>query len=210
MIGASEARRGLAAAFFLILALMVLFQVWRLGQAEAASWLAVDYAMRVTVLVLLGVLGNTRGVAFGMTPLRIGQGELSLWLLGGVLIALGFPTVEHFLSGLLPDMRFGFYPRPPHLSAKVIDLTFGIGLTALHEEVFFRRVARAVFHRLGNGLLMVIATSTVFGLFHWWTGPANMLLAGVVGAFLMLLYQRAGALWPAVAVHYLIDFWTFA
>jgi uncharacterized protein len=68
---------------------------------------------------------------------------------------------------------------------------------------------RVVFRSLGDGIGMVAVTSVIFGLFHWWTGLPNMLLATAAGVFLVLLYRRAGALWPAVVAHYLIDVWIF-
>ena len=110
------------------------------------------------------------------------------------------------LSAIMPDVRLGHFPW---LSGgpRWADLTFGLALVAIHEEIFFRRVARFAMRPLGDGGWMVLSSSVLFGLFHWWTGLPNMLLAAIAGAFLMLLYLRAGALWPAIVAHYIIDFW---
>jgi membrane protease YdiL (CAAX protease family) len=112
------------------------------------------------------------------------------------------------IEASLPDIRAGYVPGTTG-GHYLIDLTFGLLLVAVHEEIFFRRVARVVLRPLGDGWAMVGVSSVIFALFHWWSGLPNMILVAVAGAFLMLLYRRAGALWPAVLAHYLMDFWIF-
>jgi uncharacterized protein len=139
---------------------------------------------------------------------RYASTRLVLWLLGAaaLIVLMDDDALWHGLWVLLPDTRFDSYPWVTG-GMKFVDLTFGLVLVALHEEIFFRRVARVVFRPLGDGVWMVLASAFVFGLFHWWTSLPNMLTATVAGAFLMLLYRRAGALWPAVLCHYVIDLW---
>lgn len=203
-------RRGLFVSFVVILALSVPFQLWRSHQADAAAWFSVDYLMRAAVLIALAAARPTRHIAFKARPIQIGKTELVAWfLVAAVLAAIcGYEPLWRIAEALVPDIRLDFPPRTTG-SLYFIDLTFGLMLVAIHEEIFFRRVARVVFRPLGDGKTMVALSSVIFGLFHWWTGLPNMLLAMAVGAFLMLLYRRSGALWPAVLAHYLIDFWVF-
>ncbi|HWA48770.1 MAG TPA: CPBP family intramembrane glutamic endopeptidase [Dongiaceae bacterium] len=201
-------RRGLFISFFAILAMSVCFQLWRMSQADAAAWLSVDYLMRATALIALAVARPTRHLAFKTRPLQIGKAELAAWFLGAATLAAlyGYEPPWHVVEAWSPDIRLDFPPRTRGV-LHFIDLTFGLALVAIHEEIFFRRVARAVLRPLGDGVAMIAISSVIFGLFHWWTGLPNIVLATVTGAFLMLLYRRAGALWPAVLAHYLIDFW---
>lgn len=205
---ASQMRRGLFVAFFAILALSVPFQFWRLNQADAAAWLSIDYLMRTAVLIALAAARPTRHIAFKTRPIQIEKTELVAWFLGVAVLAAicGHEPLWRTAEASVPDIRLDFPPRTTGI-LHFIDLTFGLMLVAIHEEIFFRRVARIVFRPLGDGIGMVAASSMIFGLFHWWTGLPNMLLATAAGVFLMLLYRRAGALWPAVLAHYLIDFW---
>ena len=204
-------RRGLIVSFLAIFALQVLFQIWRLNQDDPRAWLSVDYLMRVAALVALAAARPTRHLAFKPRTLRIGKIELVAWLLGALALAVvcSRETLWKFSSMVLPDLPLGTYPAITG-GSYVMDMTFGLGLVAVHEEIFFRRVARLVFRPLGDGIWMVVATSLIFGLFHWWSGLANMLLATVAGAFLMVLYRRAGALWPAIVGHYLVDLFAFS
>jgi uncharacterized protein len=203
-------RRGLFISFFAVFAFLVPFQLWRLSQADAAAWLSIDYLMRVAGLIALAVARPTRHIAFRTRRLRIGKGELVTWLFGAAALAAlyGYEPLWRMAEASMPDIRLDFPPRTTGV-LHFIDLTFGLMLVALHEEIFFRRVAWVVFRPLGDGIGMVALSSVMFGLFHWWTGLPNMLLATAAGVFLMLLYRRSGALWPTVLAHYLIDFWVF-
>ena len=88
---------------------------------------------------------------------------------------------------------------------------FGLGLVALNEEIVFRRCARHLLQSyLDDGYALVLATSFLFGAYHWWTGFGNIGAAVVIGGLLMMLYRRSGALWPAVLGHYLSDIVNFA
>jgi uncharacterized protein len=63
---------------------------------------------------------------------------------------------------------------------------------------------------LGDGLLLVSATSLLFGAYHWWTGVGNILEAVLMGVLFMLFLQRSGSLWPVVLSHFLTDIADFA
>jgi hypothetical protein len=79
------------------------------------------------------------------------------------------------------------------------------------EEVVFRRCAREVFKPyVGDGMLMVLLTSLLFGAYHWWSGVGNILAAVLMGVLFLLFYRRSGALWPVVLSHYLTDVVSFA
>jgi membrane protease YdiL (CAAX protease family) len=88
---------------------------------------------------------------------------------------------------------------------------FALGLDTYTEEVVFRRCARHVFKPyLGDGLLLVLVTSLLFGAYHWWSGVGNILAATLMGILFMLFYQCSGSLWPVVLSHYLADVADFA
>jgi uncharacterized protein len=167
-----------------------------------------DYAMRIVALALLA-LSPVRAAVFRRETLRVTSGQLvASLLIAGVAIFL-IALVERTLWDILPDLSLGHYPRTMGWLYR-LDLTFGLALVAIHEELIFRRLARLAFSRLGDGRAMIAATSLVFALYHWWTGPLNILMVLLIGAVLMLLYRAVGALWPAMAVHYCVDLYAFA
>jgi uncharacterized protein len=188
---------------------MVAFQVLRLHQHDPGGWLFWDYAGRLAGLAVLAA--TARPVAFGREKLRMPWMQIPLWVLCIVL-------ADHYLGGwirttgndLLPSTVLGHYPQPSGW-LYWFDTVFGIGLVGYSEEVVFRRCARHVFKPyLGDGSLLVLVTSLLFGVYHWWTGAGNILEAVLMGVLFMLFLQRSGSLWPVVLSHYLTDIADFA
>ena len=125
--------------------------------------------------------------------------------------------VDHYLCGwirrtfnsALPSTVLGHYPEP-HGWLLYVDIVFGMALVAYSEELVFRRCARILFQRYARPWVTVLGTSVLFGAYHWWTGVGNIAEAVLIGALLMLFYQRSVALWPVVFAHYLTDVVDFA
>jgi membrane protease YdiL (CAAX protease family) len=205
----SEASATSALGWFAsIFALSVGLQIVRLMQGDPGMWLVVDYTLRAIVLLLIA-LSPLRSAVFRGEPLRVSRVRLLTWMLGAGAAVLLLLWVGDLLRGVIPYLRFGHYPYTTGL-LHLFDLTFGLALVAIHEELFFRRFARIAFRRLGDGFAMILATSVIFGFYHWWAGLPNILVTMVIGALLMQLYRVTGALWPAMVIHYFVDLYEFA
>jgi uncharacterized protein len=190
---------------------MVVSQIVRLQQSDPAAWIISDYAGRLGALAVLFAIPAARTIAFRFEPLRIPRWEVTIWIVGIVL-------ADHYLDGwirrtinaVLPATVLAPYPTVQGW-LHVVDIFFGLGLVALSEEIVFRRCARHLLQSyLDDGYALVLATSFLFGAYHWWTGFGNIGVAVVIGGLLMMLYRRSGALWPAVLGHYLADIVNFA
>jgi len=183
----------------------VAFQVLRLQQTKPGVWLAIDYASRLAALALLAVDPVLRRVVYGRRPLRFRVRRLAAWSAAFVVLHLARVELGPFLYQHLPDMRLGIYPRPSGL-LYLFDMTVGVALVAIHEELFFRRAMRATLAGLGNETAIVAISAVLFGLHHWWTGIPNILGNLVFGILAMVFYRRSGAIWPLMVIHYLDDF----
>jgi membrane protease YdiL (CAAX protease family) len=190
---------------------MVVSQIVRLEQSDAATWIFWDYAGRLGTLAVLGAIPSARTIAFRAKRLRMSRWEAALWVVGIVL-------VDHYLCGwirrtintALPATVLGSYPQA-HGWLHIVDAVFGLALVAYSEEIVFRRCARHLFQiYLNDGYAMVVVTSILFGAYHWWTGIGNIVEAVLIGVLLMLFYRRSAALWPVVLAHYLTDVVDFA
>jgi uncharacterized protein len=189
---------------------MVASQIVRLQQSDPAAWIFWDYAGRLSALAVLGVVPSARRIAFGRERLRMTPWEIGIWIAGIVL-------VDHYLCGwirrtlnsALPSTVLGHYPES-HGWLHYVDIVFGMALVAYSEELVFRRCARVLFQKNVRPWVMVLGTSVLFGAYHWWTGVGNIAEAVLIGAVLMLFYQRSVALWPVVLAHYLTDVVDFA
>jgi len=186
----------------------VLSQTIRLQQTDPGAWLFWDYAGRLAVLAVLAADPAVRRAVYRRDRLKI---SLAIVINGGLLlipISCATWIAAQIYSAALPPLRLGAYPRPDGWLL-LFDLTAGLALVALHEEIVFRRVMREVLAPLGDGRSMALASAVLFGAFHWWTGVPNMVAAGIFGYVAMRIYCRSGALWPLVVIHYLADFWYF-
>jgi membrane protease YdiL (CAAX protease family) len=190
---------------------MVVSQILRLHQSDPAAWIFWDYAGRLGGMAALAAIPSARVVAFRLEPLRVTLWEAAVWIAGLVL-------ADHYLGGwirrtvnaALPGTVLGVYPEAQGW-LHIADGVVGLALVAISEEVVFRRYARHAFQNLlGDGVAMLAVTSILFAVYHWWTGIGNICEALFMGVLLMLFYRRAGALWPAIVAHYLVDMVDFA
>ena len=190
---------------------MVGSQIVRLQQSDPAAWIVWDYAGRLGVLAVLCAIPAARKIAFRFEPLRIARWEVTIWIVGIVLVDHYWGGwIRRTINGALPATVLGAYPEVQGW-LHVLDIFFGLGLVALSEEILFRRCAHHLLKSyLDDGYALVLATSCMFGAFHWWTGFGNIGGAVVTGGLLMTLYRRSGALCTAVFGHYLADVVNFA
>jgi hypothetical protein len=189
---------------------MIASQILRLHQHDAASWLFWDYAGRLCGLAVLAAIPAARAVAFRREVRRLPLWKIALWIAGIVLMCIGMVGLGRIINATFPMTVLGGYPRP-HGWLRFVDLTFGLALVALSEQIIFRRCARRMLQpHLGDGPLLVLATSLLFGAYHWWTGLGSVIGVSMTGALFMLFYQRSVALWPVILAHYFVDLYFFA
>lgn len=189
---------------------MVASQLARLHQTEPVAWILWDYAGRIGALAVLAATPPARAIAFQRERLDASRWELALrsilWL---VVIDAVLKWLPPLVDAAIPGARLDAYPAT-HGWLHVFDVIAGLALVAYHEEIVFRRVARQAFQPwLGDGAAMVVTTSAIFATYHWWSALGNICVAFLLGSALMVAYRRLGALWPVVALHYLIDLGAF-
>jgi membrane protease YdiL (CAAX protease family) len=97
----------------------------------------------------------------------------------------------------------------PHRECLVVllDVSLGLLLSALVEEMVFRRLALAVLP--GPGWARLIASSLLFGLIHWGHGYGHMVETAVFGLGLGAVYLGTGSLRLVFAAHYAVNFLAF-
>lgn len=92
-----------------------------------------------------------------------------------------------------------------------LDLTLGLLLVGIVEELVFRGYALTFLRRFtGNRLLIVLISSVAFGLIHWSLGLHAVLITSLIGAVFMVAYLATRALPPIMLAHFTINFIDFA
>jgi CAAX protease family protein len=146
------------------------------------------------------------------TLLRLGAPDgWRLWIsVGSVLavtVALGVTTVR--LARLtrrkrvkMPTQAATRAPHTRHELAWWAAVSLSAGFS---EELIFRGYLIWVLQPLLGLWGAAILSVVVFAVAHAYQGAAGVVATGVVGGFLTLVVLIFGSLWPAVAIHMLID-----
>ena len=105
--------------------------------------------------------------------------------------------------GAMPEIRSSAWNR--------IDLSLGLLLVGVLEELVFRAYAYTVIRRYTASPAAIVAISAVaFGLIHWSAGLHTVLITAVIGAVFMVVYLQTRSA-PALALaHFAVDFIDFA
>ncbi len=182
--------------------------------ADWRWWLLIDYTA-VKLFPLLLALWLVRGgrmppAAFGLVPqpLPAFLATFLITALAGTLIDQnGYRLIE-----ALPG-----YPElgaMPAITSKVwdwIDLTFGLLMVGVVEELVFRGYLCAFIGRYTrNGAAIVAASCVAFGLIHWSAGLHAVLVTALIGAVFMLVYLRTRSLPAIMLAHFAVDFIDYA
>lgn len=186
-------------------AIMVASQWLRIHQTSTEYWLAADYGGRVLSLAVLVAVGF-RHALLPLDKLAIPLPLAGVWIVGLVVCHLFLlePLRVH-LEAAFPETRLS---SPPQIQGIwfLIDVTVGLALVAVHEEVVFRRWARGLLKPiLGEGLIMIFLSGVVFGLYHWHAGIGNVVSAAAFGCLAMTAYKHMSTIKPVIIAHYLIN-----
>ncbi len=178
-----------------------------------AAWLAADYAVRLVSIAAFVVLARysvlpARDTLLAPLPWRSFAGwSAGLSLLGIVIDQAGW----RIFARLLPDTAFTAFPSPDNPALEIFDLTLGIALVAVTEEVIFRGYFLALFENTLRGRAALVALSALaFGLIHWSQGLHAVLATALWGIPPILCALRTRSILPAVVAHFATDFVSFS
>ena len=171
------------------------------------EWLAVDYGSRfLAVGIILWLLKQKISLPseFGLKriPLRQGLMWMLLLTLTGVLIdQVGW----RFFEKILPHTQLAVMPKIGNPLVRTFDLTFGVALVAVSEEIVFRGYCYSALHSLMRPRLLVPVSALLFGLIHWSTGLHAVISTALWGVLPMVAMIRTGSVVPAMIAHYITD-----
>jgi len=213
--------------------------VWTAMQSGLRLWFG-DLIFRATVLVLFVVwfrvthtsVESSSSFLFLVrddSTKRSTDGiRLALWTVATIIycVAVDQALGPFLASRLHSKPRFMF----PQLggSFQVLDLTIGIFLVAVTEELLFRSIGlRFLLNMVRRGpgrrspgediapdtrglkpsavAFIVLSSSLAFGLGHWGMGTHAIVTITIWGILPMIVLIRTGSIWPALIAHYVAD-----
>ena len=132
-------------------------------------------------------------------------GNALLWgLLGVLLCALALAACV--LIAQLLHWKIGAQ-TPPTYNPPLWAMTITVLRAGVTEEVFYRGYALERLESLtGRTWAAVVLTIVPFALFHFRQGPAGILIAGVTGLILALIYLKRRSLPAVMFTHFTVDF----
>lgn len=172
-----------------------------------AEWLAIDYGSRVLAIgIVLYLLMKKISLPdeFGLAPIPFRRGLLWMLILtvSGILIdQVGW----RFFEKMLPNTQLVVMPKIGNPIIRMFDLTFGVALVAVSEEIVFRGYCYSALKDRMSPQFLVPASVLLFGLIHWSTGLHAIVSTALWGVLPMVAMIRTGSVIPAMIAHYLTD-----
>ena len=177
-------------------------------------WLTIDY-LGVKLLPLALVLWLVRSGRVSFRDLGlIRQGPVAMVAVFLLLTLVGTMIDQNgyrLLEGVPGYAPLGGMPPITSPAWDWIDLTLGLLLVGIVEELVFRGVMlRFLRSYTQSTLVIVVVSAVVFGLIHWSLGLTAVLVTTAIGAVFMMAYIRTGSLLPIMLAHFAVNFIDFA
>ncbi|MBU0971723.1 MAG: CPBP family intramembrane metalloprotease [Proteobacteria bacterium] len=177
-------------------------------------WLFIDYA---------GVKFFPLAVVFWMIhSKKMKANQFGLETACGVSFVLVVVVVT--LAGTLIDQNFyplistfpgykalGSMPQIGNIVWNWVDLTFGLFMVGVCEELVFRGFLHTFLGRyFKRSWVILVISSVAFGLIHWSLGLHAVVVTSIIGALFMGFYLKTRSLPAIMIAHFLINFIDFA
>ena len=181
---------------------------------EWTLWLFIDYVgvKLFPIIVIVWLIRSNKMLAteFGIKSQNIGAFLvifLIVALIGTIIDQNGYPLISK-LPGYSP---LGGMPAIKSPTWDWIDLTLGLLLVGIVEELVFRGYMHTFLNRYTKRLSVIVAISSIiFGLIHWSLGLHAVLITTIIGAVFMIAYIKTRALPPIMLAHFAVNFIDFA
>lgn len=197
----------LASPFYLNDFASIFIKDWRL-------WLFIDYAgvKLFPFLITFWLISSNkmRASEFGLTT-QSAPSFLMVFLIvtlaGTVIDQNGYQLIEN-----IPGYSaLGGMPAITISAWDWIDLTFGLLMVGIFEELIFRGFMHTFISRYTeNSFVIVVISSAAFGLIHWSLGMHAVVITSIIGAVFMIAYLRTRSLPAIMLAHFAINFIDFA
>lgn len=177
-------------------------------------WLFIDYtAVKLFPLVFAIWLVYSRKMQAAEFGLRT-QSVLSFIVTFLIVTLIGTLIDQNgkLIIAKLPDYPpLGGMPEIMNSVWNWIDLTFGLLMVGICEEMVFRGFLHTFISRYTeNSFAIVILSSVAFGFIHWSLGLHAVIISAVIGAVFMIAYIRTRSLPAIMLAHFAINFIDFA
>ena len=169
-----------------------------------------DNIQRILILLLCYLLFGKSGLRFSSSLAPKEQRDKFLdCLIFPVLIAIFYLVIHSIFNFLSPEeWKEGFrFARISNPIYRWLDLTFGLVLVSISEELVFRRHVYSYFASLIKvDLVANIIQALLFGFMHWGSGVNSVILGCLFGFIAGVFYDQKKYLLPVIILHTIVNF----
>ena len=177
-------------------------------------WLFIDYVgvkfFPLLIALWLIYSKKMRASEFGLktqSMLSFLKVFLILALVGTIIDQNGYQLIAK-LPGYSP---LGGMPAITSPVWNWVDLTLGLLMVGICEELVFRGFMHTFISRYTENLYIIVLISSVaFGLIHWSLGLHAVIVTSIIGAIFMIAFVRTKSLPAIMLAHFIINFIDFA
>lgn len=171
----------------------------------------IDWAERVLIILILIAYAYWRGEFILTRPRQVPIPTQVLYWGAGILLCLGIYAASSKLSDVWEAGTWHQFPAYANDFMYWTDVTLGIALVAISEELAFRWLPGLLAQRHGWSWTKLHWISALgFMLIHIPQGMNTMLFSVVFSIFLMMAYKRYGTLLAPIFIHFAYDALAFA
>ena len=177
-------------------------------------WLSVDYIFARLfpfILICRMLLSNrVSPEAMGIGPQSM-LSSIIVYIVGTLAAILILQNKSFILNGIPGYQPLGVIPKIFHADWRWFDLTAGLMVAGVVEELVFRAYLYSFLRRFTDrSLHIVLISALAFGLIHWSLGFHHVIATSIIGGIYMLLYIRTRSLPALVFAHYTVNFIEFS
>lgn len=195
----------------LLLAPAYLNDFFLIAASSRKEVLLINYISKALPLLMLAFMPSLLPAA------KAAMGTRPDWRWTAIFVpicAIAVPTLfvlELALLRVLPDIQVFDLPSFKGPEWRWFDLTFGLALNSVSEELVCRGILAAILLRHGHGVgIVILVSALIFGGAHWSKGLANIVIAVLYGILFMAMYLKTRSIWPGTAVHTINNVAVFA
>jgi len=173
-------------------------------------WILIDYTSVkfFPFLVVLWLISTKRMQfpEFGLAP-QTAISFITVFLIGTLSVTFIIQNGYLILNWFPGYQRLGQMPEITSPLWRWIDLTVGLLMVGIFEELVFRGYLHTFITRYTRRPWIIVGASAIaFGFIHWSGGLHMVMLTAVAGAVFMLLYMQTFSLPAVMLAHFAVDF----
>jgi membrane protease YdiL (CAAX protease family) len=189
----------------------LLYQQADLRALAQLSGLFACHILSLGLVYLLLRNTATRSRFHSVSPSLQARSFLSPWRERAFLIATNVVGVTFFRHLDAHFWRLTRFPAPTNIALQLFDVTVGVVLAAISEEIVFRFYFMNLFLLRGASMRMTIVLSTlIFAAIHWSYGASTTIFAAFAGLLLSIGFIGTGNLAVSIIAHAVFDAVFFA